>query len=153
MIQTPEFLEKLRLWAEAKGQISVIQAEAAKQLEPLQNAENTLREELYALAFPNQSKEPSTKGTFWEDLPNGWKIKAEAKLTATLDEDAVPAIKAKLLEMQVSNVDVLFKYKPSLVAAEFKKLNDASKAVVNEAITEKPAKVTITLVEPKLEEF
>ena len=153
MIQTPEFLEKLRLWALAKEEINTVQAWATKQLEPLQNVESTLREELYALAFPNQALEPSTKGTFWEDLPNGWKIKAEAKLTATLDEDAVPAIKAKLLEMQVSNVDVLFKYKPSLVAAEFKKLNDASKAVVNEAITEKPAKVTITLVEPKLEEF
>lgn len=151
MIQTTEFLEKLRLWAATKEQISVVLFESKERLTPLQNAENTLREELYALAFPTQSKEPTTKGTFYEDLPNGWKIKAEPSVTATLDDAAVPAIKAKLLEMQVSNVDALFKYKPSLVAAEFKKLNDASKAIVNEAITIKPAKVEITLVEPKLE--
>ena len=148
MIQTTEFLEKLRLWSLTKEQINVVLFETKERITPLQNVENALREELYTLAFPKQSSEPSTKGTFWEDLPNGWKIKAEAKLTATLDEDAVPSIKAKLFEMQVANVDVLFKYKPSLVAAEFKKLNDASKAVVNEAITEKPTKVNLTLVEP-----
>lgn len=140
MVESTEFLEKLRLWNEAK-------LAAAK----FTDIESALRLEVYALAFPKQASVIDTKGTFYEDLPNGWKIKAEAKMTAKLDEAAVPAIKEKLLELKVSNVDALFNYKPSLVAAEFKKLNDVSKAIVSEAITETPAKVTITLVETKKE--
>ena len=138
MINTPELLEKLKQWQNA-----------ATQLEALKVQESELRDEVYKAFFPKESAIKDNKGTFYEDLPNGWKIQANKKLTATLDEAAVPAIKEKLLEMKVSNTDLLFKYKPSIVAAEYKKLNADSKAVVDEAITEKPAKVVIELIAPK----
>lgn len=138
MIDNTEALEKLKEWQNAQ-----IQLDAFKEKESI------LRDEVYAVFFPKIASVGDTKGTFYEDLPNGWKIQAIKKMTATLDESAVPAIKEKLLELKVSNVDSLFKYKPSIVAAEYKKLNIESKSIVDEAISEKPAKVAIELQPPK----
>jgi hypothetical protein len=141
MLDSPEFLLKLKAWKESV-------AEKKKQ----EDLEAQLREELFKEAFPIEAAKQDSKGTFREDLPNGWKLQAVTKLTAKLDEAAVPAIKTRLLELKVSNLDALFKYKPSLVAAEYKKLNAESKAIVDEAIEEKPAKVVLELVAPKLED-
>lgn len=138
MIDSPQLLEKLKQWQTA-----------STQLETLKEQESLLRDEVYAAFFPKQAAIQDNKGTFYEDLPNGWKIQAVKKLSATLDETAVPAIKEKLIELKVSNADLLFKYKPSIVAAEYKKLNVESKAIVDEAISEKPAKVVIELIAPK----
>ena len=138
MIDKPELLEKLKSWQTA-----------ATQLEALKVQESELRDEVYKAFFPKESAIEDNKGTFYEDLPNGWKIQAVKKLTATLDETVVPAIKQKLVELKVSNADLLFKYKPSIVAAEYKKLTADSKAIVDDAISEKPAKVVIELIAPK----
>ena len=141
MKDSAEFLTKLQQWQKALGD-----KKAADELE------NSLREQLFKEAFPEEAAKEDSKGTFYEDLPNGWKLQAITKLTPTLDESAVPAIKEKLIEMKVANVDTLFKYKPSLVAAEFKKLTVEAKTVVNEAISEKPAKVALMLVPPPIPE-
>lgn len=139
MIDSPQLLEKLKEWQAA-----------STLLDALKEKESLLRDEVYRLFFPTQFAIQDIKGTFYEDLPNGWKIQSTKKLTATLDETAVSAIKEKLIELKVSNADLLFKYKPSIVAAEYKKLNAESKAIVDNAITEKPSKVTIELIAPKL---
>lgn len=137
MIDNKQALEKLKEWQNAVTTLkSLIEKEAL------------LRDEIYIAFFPNESNKTDAKGTFYEDLPNGWKIKVIAKMTAKLDEAAVPAIKTRLVELKVSNADLLFNYKPSIVAAEYKKLNTESKAIVDEAITEKPAKVSIELIAP-----
>jgi hypothetical protein len=138
MLENPEFLAKLKAW-----QTAAQQAKTATELE------SKLRDEVFKEAFPVEGAKQDSKGTFYEDLPNGWRLQAVTKLTAKLDEAAVPAIKEKLLEMKVIGVDTLFKYKPSLVAAEYKKLTVESKAVVDEAIKETPAKVVLELLAPK----
>lgn len=138
MIDNKEFLEKLKLWSQAK--ISAAQAT---------ETESLLRTEIYAIAFPTQAAKQDAKGTFYEDLPNGWKIQAILKMNGALDESAVPSIKDKLTELKVSNVDTLFKYKPSLVAAEYKKLTEESRTIVDTIIVEKPGKVVIELIAPK----
>ena len=137
MLETSEFLAKLKAWQSA-----------LKQAKESTELESKLRDEVFKEAFPVEAKKQDSKGTFYEDLPNGWRLQAITKLTAKLDESAVPAIKEKLLEMKVIGVDTLFKYKPSLVAAEYKKLTVESKAIVDEAIKETPAKVTIELLPP-----
>ena len=141
MIDNREFLAKLQKWQEAKQA-----AKAANEMEA------NLREELFKEAFPVESAKEDNKGTFYEDLPNNWKLQAVMKMTASLDEAAVPAVKEKLLELKVPNVDTLFKYKPSLVAAEYKKLTQEARDVVDIAISEKPAKVVLELIAPKVEE-
>lgn len=137
MLDKTEFLAKLKAWQTAKAQ-----AEAATELE------SKLRDEVFKEGFPVEAGKQDSKGTFYEDLPNGWRLQAVTKMTAKLDEAAVPAIKTKLLEMKVI-VDKLFKYKPSLVAAEYKKLSADAKDVVDTAIEEKPAKVVLSLVAPE----
>lgn len=130
------FLQKLKLWDET-----------AKMLEAVKEQEMKLRIELFGSAFPEVAQSPSKVGSFTALLPHGWKFKIEAKLNTKVDDAALPAVLAKLQEMQVPT-DKLFKYTPSLYVSEFKKLSPEAKAILGSVITQSRGAPKATLVAP-----
>jgi hypothetical protein len=124
---------KLKAWTEAQKA-----AKAATELE------SKLRDEVFGEFFPTKPSE----GTHTVELPHGWTLKASCKLNNKLDEAALPATLKTLREAKV-NVDKLIKYKPAVVAAEFKKLTPESKQVFSAVLTQTPGKPTMELIAPK----
>lgn len=137
MKDDPNFLAKLKAWAEA-----VSTAKAAVE------AEQGLRRELFGEAFPETVGKANVEGTFNVDLPHGWVLKGVAKITNSLDEAALPAVKKALIEKQVA-VDKLFKVKETLVVSVFRKLNKECKTILSDALTQKQATPVLELVAPK----
>ena len=105
--------------------------------------EMELRKEVAKLFFNDP-----TEGTNNLPLSRGWKLKLTHKLDRKLDESALPTVCQKLRDLGF-NPDLLFRNKPELVLAEYRTLDDANKAVFDEALTTKPASPTLELVAPK----
>lgn len=132
MITDAGYLEKLRLWAEAKDKLEEVKA-----------LEGKLRKELFDQAFPE-----ANEGTNTEELPGGWKIKGIFKVNYTVDEAALPEVLKQLTAHEVV-VDNLVSYKPSLKVGEFKKLPENLQILMGTALTIKPGAPTLELVPPK----
>lgn len=130
-IVTPDDELGKKLWAWAG---------VAKDLAELKEQEMTLRKELVTAFQPKRKV-----GTATINLPADWKIKIVQKDTVNIDEAALPAA---LEEMEDGSEDSLIKYKPTLVAAEYKRLDSEQKKLLDEALMTKPGSPTLTLIAP-----
>jgi len=129
---------KLAEWYEA-----LKAAEAAKLVVATEQA---LRKEVAELFFPTPSE-----GVNSTPLAEGWALKYTYKIDRKLDEAALPAVKAKLQEMEV-NTDVLVVMKPSLDTKAYKALvtlNPEGAKIFEQAMIIKPGSPTLELVAPK----
>ena len=105
--------------------------------------EQALRKKVIANVFPAPSE-----GVNKLDLANGWALKATCPVTRTVDEAAFDLLRPKLAELGVI-ADTLVKTKLSLETKSYKSLSDATRALVDEALTIKPGSYTLELVPPK----
>lgn len=127
------YLDKLAAWAQAQQQAAYFKDE-----------EMRLRRELCSECYADQSP-----GTHYIDLPNGWKLKAVFKLDQKLDEAALPAVLQAMRDKGVTVTDSLVKYRPELVNAAYKTLDDVGRELFSDALVVKPASPTLALVPPK----
>ena len=105
--------------------------------------EQDLRKKVIATVFP----EPS-EGVNKFDLANGWTLKATCPVTRTVDDAAFDLLRPKLAELGVI-ADTLVKTKLSLETKAYRNLSDATRALVDEALTIKPGSYTLELAPPK----
>ena len=105
--------------------------------------EQDLRKKVIATVFP----EPG-EGVNKFDLANGWALKATCPVTRTVDDAAFDLLRPKLAELGVI-ADTLVKTKLSLETKAYRNLSDATRALVDEALTIKPGSYTLELVPPK----
>ena len=105
--------------------------------------EQDLRKKVIANVFP----EPA-EGVNKFDLANGWALKATCPVTRTVDDAAFDLLRPKLAELGVI-ADTLVKTKLSLETKAYRNLSDATRALVDEALTIKPGSYTLELVPPK----
>lgn len=116
----------------------------AKKLKALKDEEMELRKEII-LGFQPKRK----VGTSTINLPADWKIKISQSDTVNIDESALPAA---LELMDEGSEDTLIKYKPSLIAAEYKTLDPDQKKLLDEALIKKPGSPSLTLIAPVVKE-
>ena len=105
--------------------------------------EQDLRKKVIATVFPAPSE-----GVNKLDLANGWALKATCPVTRTVDDAAFDLLRPKLAELGVI-ADTLVKTKLSLETKAYRNLSDATRALVDEALTIKPGSYTLELVPPK----
>lgn len=105
--------------------------------------EQDLRKKVISTAFP----EP-TEGVNFTELANGWKLKATCPVTRTVDEAAFDLLRPRLAELGVM-ADSLVRTKLSLETKSYRNLTDATRALVDQALTIKPGSYTLELVPPK----
>ena len=105
--------------------------------------EQDLRKKVIATVFPAPSE-----GANKFDLANGWALKATCPVTRTVDDAAFDLLRPKLAELGVI-ADTLVKTKLSLETKAYRNLSDATRALVDEALTIKPGSYTLELVPPK----
>ena len=105
--------------------------------------EQDLRKKVIANVFPAPSE-----GVNKLDLANGWALKATCPVTRTVDDAAFDLLRPKLAELGVI-ADTLVKTKLSLETKAYRNLSDATRALVDEALTIKPGSYTLELVPPK----
>ncbi len=105
--------------------------------------EQDLRKKVIATVFPAPSE-----GVNKFDLANGWALKATCPVTRTVDDAAFDLLRPKLAELGVI-ADTLVKTKLSLETKAYRNLSDATRALVDEALTIKPGSYTLELVPPK----
>lgn len=133
--------EVLLAWHMLDTEIAAIKESFAAKVKE----EQELRRKAIELAFP-EAKE----GTNTLDLGNGWRLKANVKISRKVDEAALPAVKEKLAEMHV-NADRLINYKPDLVLKEYRTLTKEQQVVMDEALEIKPSMPELALLEPAKE--
>lgn len=110
----------------------------------LKDREMTLRKELFAMAFPKP-----TEGTNKLEIGNGYLLKGDYKLNRRLDEAALPTVLGKLKEINYPLIDRLVKYKPDMSIAEYRKLTDEQRKIMDECLTTSPGSPTLEIVAPK----
>ena len=132
---SPEQLDKLRVWNDAK---SIAAHHAA--------IESTLRDQLVKELFSNKEV-----GSETIEIDNGWTLKATKKLDYKLDnsEGQTVALCAILVDDLASK---LIKWKPEISVSTYKELDATTQVLFNGCLTIKPAKPTLELIPPKVEE-
>lgn len=120
--------------------------ETKKQLDMLKDHEMKMRKHI--VESNSHGFDAEQIGTQNVDLGNGWTLKAVVKQSYKLDTDTdkVDAMLDKLPDWQA---DRLVKWSASMSVSEYKKLEDADRAVVDEVLTISIASPTLTLVAPK----
>ena len=112
--------------------------------------ERDLRKAVMASFYPDEQPE---KGTFNQELGNGYKLKFGFKQTLTLNAALVNDV---LSEIERSSEDGKFiaerlvKFKPELSLTEYNNLSDTHRHIIDRIVTTKPASPTIEFVEPKV---
>ncbi len=121
-----DYYETLDRWQELQATIKQLQAE-----------ERALREGIFEGSFPDP-----VEGTNTIELPDGRKLKAVYKIYRNTDEDAY-----ELLPVGGKEV---FRAKHVLSTTLYRALSDAKRAVVDRALTIKPAGLpTLSIVAAK----
>lgn len=115
-----------------------------KQLAAVKASEMKLRQEVFDVI---NKKGEITKGTNSIALPDGWALKVVAKESVSVEESVLPAVRVKMREAGIT--EDVFKFKPSLVADQYKCLTAEQKAIVNEALVTKPASPEVKIIAPK----
>ena len=130
-----EIQNLLAEWEKAKAAVPAATAVIAR--------EQDLRKKVIAAAFPSPEEGVNKLG-----LANGWVLKATCPVTRTVDEAAFDLLRPKLAELGVV-ADALVRTKLSLETKAYKSLSDATRALVDEALTIKPGSYILDLVPPK----
>lgn len=122
---------------------------AKKELNRLKELEMNLRNQIIATDFANHKAE----GTENVDLGGGYKLKAVFKTTYSFtDKELVDAALTKIEKLGAEGeyiAERLVKFKPELSVSEYKKLDTAYKAIIDEILVTKPATPSLELVIPK----
>lgn len=126
-------MDKLIRWHELNEQLTKVKAE-----------EILLRKEIFGEAFPDPT-EGSKENKM--NLPDGWILQGDYKITRTVDRAVVDTL------LRGDNtgplIDLCFDYKPSLVLKEWKGLGDEDRALLSDAVTEKPGAPALKIILPK----
>lgn len=125
--------EKILEWKNAK-----VQLDAFKTLEM------KLRSELVSENFDGSKLE----GTENLDLGNSWKLKCVKKLSHKLTNKNGETAKA-LVALPSHISERLVKWEPTLSVSEYKRLDPAHRAIIDEVLTIKEASPSLDLVAPK----
>lgn len=133
--QLEEIQDLLAEWEKAKAAVPAAAQVIAH--------EQDLRKKVISAVFP----EPA-EGANKFDLANGWALKATCPVTRTVDDAAFDLLRPKLAELGVI-ADTLVRTKLSLETKAYKSLSDATRALVDEALTIKPGSYSLELVAPK----
>jgi len=115
--------DKLERWQVLKASIAKLTAE-----------ERSLRQELFEGTFPNPEE-----GTNTAELPDGRKIKGVYKISRTVREKDLTRVPKDIR-------DEVFAVKHSLKTRQYRKLTDAQRAKVDEALTIKPGLPALEVV-------
>jgi hypothetical protein len=116
--------------------------ESQKALAAAKEEEIALRKEVFGLFFPNP-----IEGTNTVELDDGWVLKGVHKLNRKVNEAALLKVqKRKGMDEAVKNT---IAYKPSLKKAEYNKLPDAKKAILDTALIMTPGSPSLEVVLPK----
>jgi hypothetical protein len=111
--------------------------------------ERALRQQVMSAFYPEQQPE---KGTFNQELGNGYKLKFGFKqnlnLNATLVNETLSEIE-RTGEDGKFVAERLVKFKPELSLTEYANLSEAHRRIIDRIVTTKPAAPTIEFVEPK----
>lgn len=136
--------DKLLAWDHAKKAL-----DAAKALE------SSLRQEVLKDFYDFGGESDLREGTENLELGNGYKLKATFKLSRKLEnknhetEEALRAIAETFGKPGKLYAERLVKWSPELSVSEYKKLPNAIRAVIDEALTSKAATPSLEIVEPK----
>lgn len=122
---------KLEQWRKLTTDLARIKAEEMK-----------LRKELFGEIFMNSERE----GTHSFDLDGGWKLEAVVLYSRSLDQ----ALAAEVFKKVKKSHPTLIKVKYDLSVAEYRKLDDATKAGIDAILTTKPGSPSMELVPPKI---
>ena len=133
--ETKTFLDLLQEWDGLKNQMLAFKPTVDREME--------VRKRLFELAFPAPKE-----GVNSINLNGGWKFKGTYKLDRKIDEAALKPALDQLREQGI-NPDPLIKWKPELVTGDYKALSPANKAILDQALTIKPASPTVELIPPK----
>lgn len=116
---------------------------AADELKKIKFKEITLRKRIFGFFF----KDP-TEGTNNHDMDDGYTLKGVHKIDRKVDEGAFNSLKDKFRESGI-NPDTLVEMKPSLVKAQYNKLTEEQRHLVDQMLIIKPGSPSISIVKPK----
>lgn len=141
--QTPERQAELTAllmeWREAVA--------AAMAVKPTIEREQELRKRVFAEFFQKPEE-----GVNVYQLPAGYQLKGTHKIERKVDGDAWPAVKSKLIEMEVAMVENLVNWEPKLDTKYYKSLCEVkpeAAKVMDEALTIKPGSPTLEFIAPR----
>lgn len=115
-------------------------------LKVLKMQESKLRRGLFAFFFP-QPKE----GTNTHQLPDDCELKAVLPYDRKVDEALLDNYR-DTMEGAGINIDKVFKFKPELSKANYNKLTDEQKEIVDEVLVVRPGSPQFTIKVPPPEE-
>lgn len=130
-----QFLNKLQKWSEAVAAVKEV-------CPPLLEAEMALRKEVFSHAFPVPKE-----GTNQVELPHGWVLKGQHKLSYKVDADALVAVFTEIRKMGF-NPDPLVVPEPKLVLANYRLLPENIAHIFNQALEVKPQSPILELIAP-----
>lgn len=104
-----------------------------EQLAQLRNMEAALRKKLAAYYFP-----AATEGTNKLPLGNGYELVLVQKITRNVDAAALDSIKQGDIKKYKLDMDALFAFKPQLMTAAYRKLNDTQRTFIDALLDAKP---------------
>ena len=111
--------------------------------------ERVLRQQVMTAFYPEAQPE---KGTFNQELGNGYKLKFGFKQNITLNSALVNDALAEIERTGEEGkfiAERLVKFKPELSLTEYANLSDNHRRIIDRIVTTKPASPTIEFVEPK----
>ena len=132
---SPELLERLAKWSDAKAALDTAKVREAQ-----------LRQEVFGLAFPK-----AKEGTNTVALLSGWKLNGKRTINRTVDVAALPAVLDELRKLDVV-ADALVDYQPSLNLAQYRALPTDKRKVFEQALTIKDGTPSLEIVPPKAKE-
>lgn len=135
MVEIPEdeFSERdLQEWYKAKQELARVKSR-----------EMLLRMKVFRACFPVPKE-----GTNSFELPDGYVLKATYGLNRDVDMGAFQVLKPMLEENNIS-ADALVQYRASLKKAEYNKLTEEERRLVDQALIIKPGSPSMDIVKPK----
>lgn len=129
---TKALLTKLEKW-------HTLKAEAAK----LAEAEKELRLEIFNMAFP-KPEEGSKYNKL--DLADGYVLQGDYKINRRVDEAALAEVQKKMDPVSFGRT---FKFKPDLITAGFRDLDEKQAAIASMAVISSPGTPALSIVQKK----
>jgi len=148
----PQSTEAVQLTQEQKDKLLEDWQAAKKAAKQWKEYEQQLR--TYIVEHGGIFDKTKESGTENVELGNGYKLKAKKSISYKVENKKGEAIQmvqrlAALGEASAHKAKDLFRFDAELRISEYKKLDDAEKALVDEIITTKPGMPSLELVEPK----
>lgn len=108
----------------------------SRELKTLKERELTLRRELFAAYFTDPKE-----GTNTIEIEEGWELVGGYTFTRTIDPAALDAV----VEQLGNVLDNVVVWKPSLSVTNYRKMNDADRHVLEQALVIKPGAPTLAI--------